>query len=62
MSLTLVPNKDTREIASVTAGAHGATLEVDNQQMVLTWEQAQAVYNMLGDLLPDYLVMGGDVA
>ncbi|WP_216378401.1 hypothetical protein [Arcanobacterium phocae] len=62
MSLTLVPNKDTREIASVTAGAHDATLEVDNQQMVLTWEQAQAVYNMLGDLLPDYLVMGGDVA
>ncbi|SDU78687.1 hypothetical protein SAMN04489737_0575 [Arcanobacterium phocae] len=61
--MRLVPNTDTtREIASVTASAQGATLEVDNQQMVLTWEQAQAVYNMLADLLPDYLVMGGDVA
>ncbi|WP_216452202.1 hypothetical protein [Arcanobacterium phocae] len=61
--MRLVPNTDTsREVASVTASAQGATLEVGSQCIFLTWEEARATHTMLADLLNTYPALGGDVA
>ncbi|WP_216382698.1 hypothetical protein [Arcanobacterium phocae] len=62
MSLTLIPNNTTREVASVTASAQGVLIEARNQRLDFTWEQARATHTMLADLLNTYPALGGDVA